>query len=63
MVEAASTKFSILASYLQEHSLYKNQAAKFPMTLNSFYSVLTVSGKIQGEWWGPEAGKLEVLKF
>jgi len=47
MIEAASTKFSILVSYLQEHLLYKNQATKLLMTLDSFYSVLTVSGKLE----------------
>ena len=39
-----------LVPYLQEHQLYKNQAAKFPTILGSIYSVLTVSGKFQQGW-------------
>ena len=41
----------MLVSYFQEHPLYKNQAAKFPAILDSFfYLVLTVSGVFQYRW-------------
>jgi len=39
-------------TYLQNHLLYKNQAAKFPAILDSFfYLVLTVSGEFQHGGW------------
>ena len=38
-----------LVSYLQEHPVYKKEAAKFPAILD-FYSMLTVSGDC-GWWW------------
>ena len=47
-----------LVSYLQEHPLYKNKAAKFPTIVDSFYLVLTILGEFQhggvvvvGKWW------------
>jgi len=43
-------------SYLQEHPLYKNQAAKFPTISDSFNSMLTVSGEFQ-LWVGGRGGK------
>ena len=48
-----------LVHYVQEHQLKKNQAAKFPAILDSFYLVLA---QFQQGWAaGAEGGK--VLSF
>ena len=62
MNEGIRIKFSHvkLISCLQDHPLYKNQAAKFATILGSFYS-LTISGMFR-EWQGPEASRNVVLR-
>ena len=49
--------------FLQDHSLYKNQTAKFPAILDSF-SVLTISGEFKYQWVAGARGRQDVsFKF
>jgi len=50
--------------YIQDHSLYKNQTAKFPAILDSFCLVLTISGEFKYRWVaGARGGQNGGFKF
>jgi len=57
------TRFT-LVSYLQEHPLYKNQAAKFPIIFDSFLLGVNCIRRVS-TWWvvGAEDGQDGGFKF